>query len=658
MDCKPVGYFSRVAVAELVLLLVSPTSAQTTINGNSLAYRSTGSASSGAWTLDRDGYVGTYITLSAPGSVTVKVSADGTASGGVNPHMAVAIADTLAGFDVSSGAHDYSHTYTLPAGTFFVRTQFDNDMAVTPRQLKVNSLTITGASVSNVATTANALAASDSYIAGYRKGNVTISLAGLGLPPGSSIGVSMKRIGFNWGAAIPGEDSSVNDYIGSNGTAQQTNYQAKLLQNFNAVTLENGGKWDHTEQARNQPAMSGVDTYLAYAQAHGLYTRMHNEIWDNDVGNPDWVNTLRSNAAAGSTAAKNDLRSAITSRTGYYLSPARAAKINEVDIYNESYEGVCCSDSPGRSYWNLFGASGVAGIYREARVNAQTKLYMNEYKALIYDSDNKPNGYFDQIEQLRSASAVDGIGTEDYPWGISMHSPSNIIKALQMYSVTGLPQTLTEFGVFDGVSQTDAATILSDTMRLEFGNPLGTGFFMWGFHVGHGDDLFAPAAALYTVANNNWNNWTITPAGKAWQDKLGIQDWDGNTTNGWTTQLTRTLSANGTINFDGYYGDYEITAGGKKYTLSLTKGTGNYTIGGMPGDFNGDGKVDQADYVVWRKTGGSSGGYNLWRANFGQPLGSGAGASANVAIPEPTIVVLFFVGVFVMCARRRMRMSG
>src|SRR5437868_5021427 len=102
MDHKLGSYFSLAAVAELVLL-ISPAFAQTTLNGSSLVYRSTGSSSGTAWSLDRDGYVGTYIKLSAPGNVTVKVNATGTASGGVNPHMAVAIADTSASFDVSSG---------------------------------------------------------------------------------------------------------------------------------------------------------------------------------------------------------------------------------------------------------------------------------------------------------------------------------------------------------------------------------------------------------------------------------------------------------------------------------------------------------------------------------------------------------------------------
>src|SRR6476659_7546854 len=70
MNYKLGGCLLSAVFDELVLLIVSSTYAQTTINGNSLAYRSTGSSSSSAWTLDRNGYVGTYITLAAPGSVT------------------------------------------------------------------------------------------------------------------------------------------------------------------------------------------------------------------------------------------------------------------------------------------------------------------------------------------------------------------------------------------------------------------------------------------------------------------------------------------------------------------------------------------------------------------------------------------------------------
>lgn len=83
----------------------------------------------------------------------------------------------------------------------------------------------------------------------------------------------------------------------------------------------------------------------------------------------------------------------------------------------------------------------------------------------------------------------------------------------------------------------------------------------------------------------------------------------------------------------------------------------------LPGDFNHDGKVDAADYVVWRKTGGSQADYNTWRANFGLPNlpGSGASVGPNSAVPEPATMLLVAVGnaaVALMSARQRRAFSA
>jgi hypothetical protein len=80
---------------------------------------------------------------------------------------------------------------------------------------------------------------------------------------------------------------------------------------------------------------------------------------------------------------------------------------------------------------------------------------------------------------------------------------------------------------------------------------------------------------------------------------------------------------------------------------------------GLPGDYNQNGIVDAADYVVWRKTNiNGQQGYNDWRANFGAtggPSGPGAlvsgfvryvpsGGGAGTAIPEPGGVWLVGIG--------------
>jgi hypothetical protein len=77
----------------------------------------------------------------------------------------------------------------------------------------------------------------------------------------------------------------------------------------------------------------------------------------------------------------------------------------------------------------------------------------------------------------------------------------------------------------------------------------------------------------------------------------------------------------------------------------------NLMVGALPGginlssgDYNGNLTVDAADYAVWRKTppnfGTDAAGYAAWRSHFGNPAGSGSGALAEGAVPEPTLTAL------------------
>jgi hypothetical protein len=69
------------------------------------------------------------------------------------------------------------------------------------------------------------------------------------------------------------------------------------------------------------------------------------------------------------------------------------------------------------------------------------------------------------------------------------------------------------------------------------------------------------------------------------------------------------------------------------------------------GDFNEDGTVDAADYVVWRKGLGTTHtqeDYDLWRANFGQEAGGAAlpaAASPAVSVPEPAALVMLGIAI-------------
>jgi hypothetical protein len=88
---------------------------------------------------------------------------------------------------------------------------------------------------------------------------------------------------------------------------------------------------------------------------------------------------------------------------------------------------------------------------------------------------------------------------------------------------------------------------------------------------------------------------------------------------------------------------------------------------GPTGDYNGNGTVDAADYVVWRNTlnqivsmgtgsDGSGNGtidaadYNFWRARFGNTV---PGVGSATSAPEPANIALFLVAIGVLESRRK-----
>jgi thermolabile hemolysin len=80
----------------------------------------------------------------------------------------------------------------------------------------------------------------------------------------------------------------------------------------------------------------------------------------------------------------------------------------------------------------------------------------------------------------------------------------------------------------------------------------------------------------------------------------------------------------------------------------------------LPGDFNGDGVVDAADYIVWREGQSPShipDDYNVWRADFGGIASSGAdlvAGGSSSPVPEAASVGLSLLAVSAAaCCRRR-----
>ncbi len=591
-----------------------PTTAMAALTGSELVMKSSGFNAGTDWTLDANGYLGTYITLDASGQVTLSATATGDTTDAVQPRMNFVIADTKAGFDVAGGFNSYQHTFDLPAGTYFVRTEFNNDVPTAERRLTVRSLDVAGATVRNSSDLGPAgleamlgflaLESSDTYIENFRKGNVTVALEGLA--PGSTVDVKLRRHAFNFGTAVPGGGlNGVNSVLGTGGTALQNNYQTRLNRLFNAVVPENAGKWANNENQRDVEQVANVDLILDYAEAHNMRTRMHNLIWGDSASNgqqPGWVlnNTqtglLDQADFGGSATAADEMRGEISERIDYYVGDGpggredHSTRYVELDVYNESFHTG--AEGPASNYWHVYGPKGVADIYREAKAavaasGGTAKLFVNEYSVL--GGDDYASWYMQHIESIRSAGiaagygdVVDGIGAQYYPESAGAHVPRNVMQTLQNLSVQGLPIALTEFGVASGVDQPTAANILEEMLRLSFGNANATGFFMWGFHQGGGSNLFRPGAALYTVSGGNW---TITRPGIRYEWLFGLGPDSakrGENSSPWDTDLSALVDENGQIDFNGFWGNYELSIQGRTYRLELVKGTTQYSLVVVP----------------------------------------------------------------------------
>jgi hypothetical protein len=170
-------------------------------------------------------------------------------------------------------------------------------------------------------------------------------------------------------------------------------------------------------------------------------------------------------------------------------------------------------------------------------------------------------------------------------------------------------------------------------------------------------------------ADTRWATELTSPgeniAATNWQD-LTFTNW-ANAYGGTFNLATNIVSFPAVVQLitDNVYLDLQFTG----WTSSAGGGGFSYVRaeGQLPptttGDYNGNGVVDAADYVIWRKTlnepavpAGSgadgnangtidSGDYTFWAARFANTVpGAGAGA-LNAAVPEPAAAVLVLIGI-------------
>ena len=508
----------------------------------------------------------------------VTVNATGTvAAPGDTVHMNMVIADTKAGFNVDpTAANDYSYTFhNIPAGTYFVRNEYTDDKGDAGRSLKINSFDVTGASIisDNTTTAANlntdALAAADSYIANYRRGDAHLMLTGA--TPGSSVHVKLTQHAFNFGVNVPGSDAATQaTYLGTpTPGSNSANFQSFLKTHYiNTLVPSNYGKWANTEATQNVPTMGNVDSLVAFAQANDMRVRMHAMIWGAkpELG-PEWCGRHSWNrrfspgdADVGRRWRESQRRISPRSTTGLITTSAQARppiarrttskwtcitrKSTSADRRATGRRRRCrhFQSRPRSSRTGRRQHSAVRKrIQRPAELAVKVRFLCRRqagvepypYVGVDTGSDQYANWYRQNIDDIQTAAinkgygpVISGVGSQYYaiPTANNTAPPaaSTVAKALENLSVTGLPMSLTEFGIQAAsatvqTNQAVAADTMEQAMRMVFGNPDADTFMYWGFWAGatsnlqSGGTLVGTAQPNGTAINSAWKKgrWLV-----------------------------------------------------------------------------------------------------------------------------------------------------
>ncbi|MFO0788791.1 MAG: hypothetical protein U0805_04990 [Pirellulales bacterium] len=283
---------------------------------------------------------------------------------------------------------------------------------------------------------------------------------------------------------------------------------------------------------------------------------------------------------------------------------------------------------------------------------------------------------------LSTLGGFDELGENVVPGTLSI--PNGAIvdfgEAIAGYGTINTPNTLAKRVVINGVAQGDsAANPLTFTGYVKgtgsFDNVTFTGTFSPGLSpaiISGGSIMLAPTSTLEIelgglTAGSGYDKieaaGTLSVGGVLSVTLLG----------GFVPALGNSFDILDWNSLSGTFSSLSLPAlgAGLSWNTSQLYTTGTLSVVpvGVAGDYNNNGVVDAADYVLWRNGGPlanevdtpgvvNAADYTAWRARFGNTSGSGAGnADFATTVPEPEGLV-FLLGMSALFPSRGRRIGG
>lgn len=342
--------------------------------------------------------------------------------------------------------------------------------------------------------------------------------------PGAMVKVSLTRHRFGFGTAAAARSIIHGD----------PEYRKILLENFNAVTLENDLKWvalagdygDHFSMAQAKRA-------LDWLQERDMPVRGHVLVWPSWRNMPMYVKRLKNDPEA--------LRAEVTKRITSVLS-ATKGRLPWWDVLNEPFDNHDLMD--------IFGNEIMVDWFKLAReLEPNAELFINDYAILSGGGTESPHRdhYEKTIQYLVDNGApLDGIGLQGH-FGGTLTAPTDLLKLLDRYGKFGKKIWVTEYDITIDDEEL-AAQYTKDLYTTLFSHPAVAGVIMWVFR---DKDHWRKNAVMYR------DDWSLKPAGRVYKELYHKT---------WRTNEAGVSDAQGRFATRGFLGEYlvEVSAPGKK----------------------------------------------------------------------------------------------
>lgn len=359
----------------------------------------------------------------------------------------------------------------------------------------------------------------------HRKGNYQIKVIdGSGDPmAGESVRVRLLKHKFEFGSAM------VASRLMDSSSADAGTYRSKILELFNAGTLENDTKWPPwIGEWGNSFNQTQTVSALNWAQQNGLSMRGHVLVWPSERNMPE---QFRSALAATDPGIPQVILDHIED-----VLTTTAGKFVDWDVMNEPFDNF--------DVMQKYGNARMIDWFNKAREHAPTAgLFVNDYGILSGGGLNteKQAAYIETLKYIRDGGApLTGVGFQGHfsgtPTGIT-----KVYEVLEMFS-TELPDLdfrITEFDI-TGEDSDLKADYLRDFYTIAFSHPKMIGIQLWGFWEGA---HWRPESALYST------DWTERPLGQAYRE-LVLEEW--------MTNDVGVTDAQGMVTGRGFAGDYVV----------------------------------------------------------------------------------------------------